>query len=525
MHRVIGPIEPIEPIELKRLAAIGAAIVLAAALAGCGSLDSSKGNPANEAQRALRFTEIHYHPADQDTVSGDEFEFLEIGNTGATTLSLNSLGVTDGVTFSFPKGTSLEAGRFLVLAANAEKFRQRYGFAPFGTYTGKLNNKGESLVLSNLQSDATIDSVQYSDQSPWPALADGDGYSLVPSSWDAAGNASAWRASFRSGGSPGKEDPKGVVVNEVLAHTDPPDKDAIELFNPNDAPVDVGGWFLTDKRSDPAKFRIPAGTVIAAQGYLVFDEDDFNADSTSPHSFRLDPHGEEVFLSADSLGCEGRFCDGMVYGEIENGITFGRYVTAHGQVSFPIQKSRSLGGANAGPRVGPVILSEVMYHPREGLPDSAEYVEVANISDSAVPLYDPTFFENTWKIEGLGFQFPPNVTLAPREAVLILSKSIPDSLFRRLHAIPDTIRIFTASKRLSNASDSLSLLKPEEPYNEGSGFIVPYMTVEKMAYTDRSPWPEAADGEGKSLGRSDPAGTAEDPASWKAVEPSPGKRP
>ncbi|MEO7955822.1 MAG: lamin tail domain-containing protein [Fibrobacteria bacterium] len=512
-------------IRALRPAAGGTAILVVAGLAGCGSLDSSTGNPYSDAQQALRFTEIHYHPADRDSVSGDDFEFLEIGNTGASTLSLNGIGITAGVDFSFPKGTSLEAGRYLVLAADAAKFKQRYGFAPFGTYTGKLNNARESLVLSNLQSKVTIDSVEYSDQTPWPALADGDGYSLVPASWNGAGHASAWRASFQTHGSPGKEDLKGVFVNEVLAHTDPPDKDAIELFNPNDAPVDIGGWFLTDKRADPAKFKIPAGTVIAAQGYLVFDEDDFNADTASPRSFRLDPHGEEVFLSADSLGCAGRFCDGMEYGEIENGITFGRYATVHGQVSYPMQISRSLGSANTGPRVGPVILSEVMYHPREGLLDSAEYVEVANISDSAVPLFNPAFPKDTWKIEGLGFEFPAGVTLAPREAVLILSKNLPDSVFRKLHGIADTIRIYTAQKRLSNDFDSLKLLKPEEPYVKGAGTVVPYMVIERMTYTDHPPWPGAADGDGKSLGRGEPVGVAEDAASWKAIEPSPGTRP
>lgn len=510
---------------LRAGAALAGLALALAGLSGCGSMDSSKGNPFNDKQLALRFTEIHYHPADQDTVSGDEFEFLEIGNTGVSTLSLDDIGITDGVDFRFAKGATLDAGGFLVLAADAAKFEQRYGFAPFGVYTGKLNNAGESLVLANTQSGVTIDSVEFSDQPPWPVLADGEGYSLVPAALDASGRASAWRASFRIHGSPGKEDPRGVLVNEVLAHTDPPDKDAIELFNPNDAPVDIGGWFLTDKRSDPAKFRIPSGTVIAAQGYLVFDEDDFNADTASPRSFRLDPHGEEVFLSADSLGCAGRFCDGMEYGEIENGSTFGRYVTVNGQVLYPIQKSRTLGRENAGPLVGPVILGEVMYHPADGAADSAEYVEVANLSDSAVPLFDPDFPADTWKIGGLGFEFPAGVTLAAREVVLILSKNMPDSVFRSLRGIPETTRIFAAQKRLSNASDSLELLKPEEPYDDGAGTVVPYLTVEKMVYTDHSPWPVSADGEGKSLGRTDPAGFAGDPASWKAFEPTPGKRP
>ena len=53
-----------------------------------------------------------------------------------------------------------------------------------------------------------------------------------------------------------------IVINEVLSHTDPPLVDAIELFNPSASSVDISWWFLSDRRNDPRKFRIPDGTVI-----------------------------------------------------------------------------------------------------------------------------------------------------------------------------------------------------------------------------------------------------------------------
>ena len=45
-----------------------------------------------------------------------------------------------------------------------------------------------------------------------------------------------------------------MVVNEVLTHTYPPQKDAIELFNTTDAQIDIGGWFLSDS-TNYKKFR------------------------------------------------------------------------------------------------------------------------------------------------------------------------------------------------------------------------------------------------------------------------------
>jgi hypothetical protein len=78
------------------------------------------------------------------------------------------------------------------------------------------------------------------------------------------------------GGSPGTEDPvlsvPVVQLSEILAHTDLPQRDAVELFNPGNATVDVGGWFLSDDRDEPRKFRIADGTRIPAGGYWVVDD-------------------------------------------------------------------------------------------------------------------------------------------------------------------------------------------------------------------------------------------------------------
>ncbi len=47
-------------------------------------------------------------------------------------------------------------------------------------------------------------------------------------------------------------------------------EDWIELYNNSSAAVDISGWHLSDKESKPEKWEIPAGTVIPANGFLVF---------------------------------------------------------------------------------------------------------------------------------------------------------------------------------------------------------------------------------------------------------------
>ena len=79
------------------------------------------------------------------------------------------------------------------------------------------------------------------------------------------------------GGNPGAPDVassngfRTIVINEFLAHTDPPQVDYIELYNYGTGSVNIGGCILTD---DPAtnKFIIPTNTVLQARGFAFFTE-------------------------------------------------------------------------------------------------------------------------------------------------------------------------------------------------------------------------------------------------------------
>src|SRR5690606_39228984 len=84
------------------------------------------------------------------------------------------------------------------------------------------------------------------------------------------------------------------------------------------------------------------------------------------------------------------------------------------------------GAANSPPRVGPVVINEIMYNPGSA-PDGSdntadEYIEIVNISNQPAPFYDPEHPENRWRFQGgLSFDFPAAVTLAPSEYALIVS--------------------------------------------------------------------------------------------------------
>ena len=68
-----------------------------------------------------------------------------------------------------------------------------------------------------------------------------------------------------------------VIINEYSAsnlsgYLDNYNKeeDWIELFNTSGSSVNLSGYYLSDNPSNPTKWEIPAGTIIPANGYLVF---------------------------------------------------------------------------------------------------------------------------------------------------------------------------------------------------------------------------------------------------------------
>ena len=102
-----------------------------------------------------------------------------------------------------------------------------------------------------------------------------------------------------------------VLINEWMADnggpgglTNPRDgsfSDWFELYNPNPAPVDLTGYFLTDTLSPPALNRIPAHTVIGGNDHLLVWADD--TEEGQPVLAVGDLHvGFQLSKSGDSIG-------------------------------------------------------------------------------------------------------------------------------------------------------------------------------------------------------------------------------
>lgn len=490
----------------------------------------------------LRITEVMYHPSEPPTGSvyvEDDFEFIELQNIGNTPLQLQGAQLSGAIEFTFP-ALVLASGQHVVVAKNIAAFQSRYGSGTLiaGTFTNNLPNSSGRIILHGPFGEPIHD-FTYSDA--WYPATDGAGFSLVIKNAlgaiDAWNSKAGWRSSSAINGSPGATDPAPtdiapIVVNETLTHTDPPLLDTVELYNPTTNPVNIGGWFLTDNPQSPQKYRIPDNTLIAPDGFITFDSPQFGS---GPTGFAFSSTGESVYLfSGDAQSNLTGYAHGYDFGPAPNSVSFGRYVNSQGREFFVLQSSNTLGQRNAYPRIGPVIVSEIMYQPPAANGDADdvinEFIELLNITSTNVPLYDVDYPLNTWRLrDAVDFEFPPGVVLGPGGRALVVGfdpEMYPATrtAFVTRYNVPAQVPIFGPWRgNLNNSKATVELERPDKPNISPTETVVPYYVVEKIAYESKAPWPAVAAGTGASLQRIEATLFANDPLNWQAATPTAGQ--
>lgn len=487
--------------------------------------------------RALAISEINYNPYGPTTpaelaisgVDNDDFEFIEFVNTSPTALNLNGFQLVDGVTFTFGNVT-LAPGQRALVVENLQAFEARYGTGlnVLGQWSGGLSNDGETVELIN-GLGAQIVSLTYNDADPWAITADGSGATLVlddPSGTAAErlGKSYSWRGSAELGGTPGAGSAPlaGVVINEVLAHTEVPIVDEIELHNPTDGPIDISGWFLSDSDDNFLKYPIPSGTILGPGEYIVFNENQFGFGLKSDVT-------EQVYLVMQATGGAITFVDQVEFGASFDGQTLGRSPIGDGRFAPLI--SNTLGSANSLPQVGPLVISEVNYHPVDPV-QAALAIDPTLIDNDLefIEIHNPTattFDLSNWELNGEGdFAFPTGTTLSPGGVLVVVSFD-PSNVtrrdaFRAHYGIgPEVTLVGGFSGSLNNGAGRVELEQPDTP-SPATPAVFPLVTADELLYDDLAPWSPAADGAGLSLERVGPTMYGNDAASWIGATPSPG---
>ncbi|MFY0626901.1 MAG: lamin tail domain-containing protein [Reichenbachiella sp.] len=472
----------------------------------------------------LKITEIHYNPQDEGLVNGSDLEFLELKNIGDESIDLSQVSISEGIEFQFGN-LEIPANQFVVIASDTSAFYNYYGLHADGQYSGQLKNSGELININNSTGRVVI-SIEYDDDAPWPLSADGLGNSLVAIEMNPSTDpmlASYWRTSTEVGGSPYMDDPEStispIIINEILANTSNPLVDKIELYNPNGEEVEIGNWFLTDEKDIPSKWQIPTGTVIPANGYLAFENGHYVGDQLEydanefGSAFSLSSHGESVYLfSGDANMKLTGYSIGEKYDEVDEGVSIGYYTNSQENNFFIALEKTTFGLENSGPLVGPIIFSEIMYNPAPGFP---EFLTVKNMADESINLYSEDNQENTWKIEGVKFQFPLGTSIESEELIYIIQDTVSIETFRSLMGLNAVAKVFNMAGGLDNSGEKLGIYKPGPEYTKDDISQFEYILVEEVRYLDQSPWPIEADGQGASLLRKEGNRFANDPISWE----------
>jgi hypothetical protein len=146
----------------------------------------------------VTFHEIHYNP-----VTSQEAEWLELHNQMAVAVDLSGWSLADGISYTFPQGTVIPGGGFMVVAKSLGNPALAGLPGVVGPFSGNLSNSGETIDLLN-RSGRLMDRLEYADRGEWPIVADGLGATLAKQRPGLiSGSPKNWRASIQAGGTPG----------------------------------------------------------------------------------------------------------------------------------------------------------------------------------------------------------------------------------------------------------------------------------------------------------------------------------
>jgi len=507
-------------------------------------------------------SEIHYNPPGDNGTA-----FVELLNKSSESLNLLGCSFTDGIRFTFEEARAILPGERIVLAEDGVAFAELYGFSPDAVYSGALDRGGERLTLQG-SGGFIVDTVTYDDSLPWPIRADGAGSSLERS------ESEVFSASLTLSGTPGAEPElhPGVIFNEILSNTDSPLLDSIELKNTTSSSIDLSGWLLSDSTSKYDKFRIPDGISIPANGYITFDETDFNtseANLISGYSGTVATAPTTVTVSG-AVPLDGSLITITGYDGI--GLYNGSYtITRTGANTFTIpipflddstlkgswtpgqpfalsstsgetlslltaggvlfSDSATFGAAFSGESfaripdgTGPVVPASSRTlglanteSPRIGpiiitevhYDGAVPFVELYNVSASTQSLAN-------WTLRGnVDFDFPASASLLPGEVALVSSSVV-------VPGAPAGTKIFgpwDADDSLLGVSGGEVRLRSPDIAPPGDPSFFPQVVSDEVVYRNSFPWPVVG---GESLQRILPDSPGSIPTSWVTAAPDPG---
>lgn len=239
---------------------------------------------------------------DNETNLVDEFmeldPWLEVYNPNAFQVNLSSyvLSNSEGQTYTLPANMpfdlTVEAEGFLLLWLDGEPSEggHHMGFTPSSSASDITLTGPDGIVAATYEySTGVVDN-------SWGRQVDGS----ASSTWFTIPTPRVTNSLFII-------PPGTVVINELQSSNllDTTDytgahEDWFELHNIGTQPVDIGGYYLTDRLNNPTKYQIPLGmadsTTIAPGDFVLIYADEDNSEGWNHTNFKFNNDGEALVL-------------------------------------------------------------------------------------------------------------------------------------------------------------------------------------------------------------------------------------
>lgn len=379
----------------------------------------------NSAVSPVRITELSTANTGYCTEAGALCDWVELFNTSDEAVDISGFILSDNTgnnKFSFPKGTTIPGGGYLVVYCSDSV--QNATVAAFGL----TRSGGEYVVLKT--ADGRI--VELVDTL---AVTASESQILQDGTWQVSALSSPGFANTEEGqqeylSSIGAS--RGaVVISEVMAANQAFLADAggefsdwVELYNAGNESVDLTGWFLSDDPNEPGKWRFTQLVLEPGQYAVVYcSGKDTVIDGQQHTNFSLAASGESLVLTSYAGVC----VDSANYSAAEENCSFvfdsetGIQQTQYPTPGYPNDMDGYEKFCAGMMPAGPLAIWEVMTSNDWYLPQALgvcyDWVELRNISKETITLSDYSITDDA---DAPGQYVLPNRTLAPGESCVII---------------------------------------------------------------------------------------------------------
>ncbi|AMW06438.1 hypothetical protein GEMMAAP_00560 [Gemmatimonas phototrophica] len=326
---------------------------------------------ANDCDVLIRINEI-------ESDGGAPADWIELYNPSAQPVSLAGYVLSDNVDASrttLPAGTTIPANGYLVLE------QEQLGFAL---------DAADAVRLYRPNGTALVDSFSWTSHAAttFGRCPDGVG-ALIVTSAATKGAANSCVVATTT-----------VKINEVESNGGTPG-DWVELINIGATAVDLSGYVFRDNDDSRVPYTLPAGTIIAAGGYLVLDEAQFGFGLGAGDAARLFAPGGGTLVDSYTWTAHAA----TTYGRCPNGT--GAFVTSPASTKGTPN--------NCGILAVAVKINEI--ESDGGTP--GDWVELFNTGATTADISGYIFRDNV--VTG-GYVIPAGTTIAPG-AYLVLEQA------------------------------------------------------------------------------------------------------